>query len=239
MGNKLLVAVVVIALVAILYFSTSGVSFFDDDGALPEGTVKISITDTTTGFTGTHTMPIEELAPGASLFGTPNVLTSYQQDVWGIVDDNLYDLSFDISASAIKPNDAPEGMALTGTVYMEGTTPNPPLTDYNNYVYIQNPSIPTFPNNITTTNSATWNTTIDYTGITFNAASPDSFITGTSIKGSCIDGSTFDITFIIRDVGTNGLVYFGVVTAELTINVDNDGNVAVTIDEVNAGISDS
>ena len=56
--------------------------------------------------------------------------------------------------------------------------------------------------------------------------------------GKNIDGSVFHLTYILKDDATNGLMYFGVITAEITLTVDNDGNVEVIIDDVNAGIGE-
>ena len=86
MKNKIMTAVIVIVLVVALYFSTTGGSFdtlFDSSDDLPTGSVMIGITDVATGSTGTLTLPIKELSTTASLFGTPPVLTTYNQDVWG------------------------------------------------------------------------------------------------------------------------------------------------------------
>lgn len=247
MRNKLLTAIVAVVIVAFLIMSTTGTSINDiidgmtggGDSASP-GTLTIAITDATTGATGTHTMAIEELSPTASIFGTPNTLTTYNQDVWGIIDANVYEIQFSVLATAFKPADAPDDTALRGEVWIEGWTPNPPAgypasNRYTRYVAQYNTSDVEFPD---------WGVPTVYdianfynsVGVVNEAGLIQDEVL---IKGAQIDGSYFDITFIIKDMDTNGLTYYGVTTAELTLTVDNDGNVNVSIDDVITDIRDA
>lgn len=239
MANKLLTAIIVIAIVAMLYMYSTGTGIEDiigSDGYEPEGTLSIKITDVATGSSGIHTMDIDDLSPTASLFGTPHTLTAYDQTVWGIEPTSIYTIDFSVFATANMPEGADESAALKGTVYMEGTTPNPIEPPYfpgvmpDTYVNSENQW------NVTGAASTTWGVSTEYQVDTFSSLADMDAWVFTGIKGANIDGSVFDITYIVKDVATNGLTYYGVITAQLTIIVDNDGNVAVTIDDVNAGV---
>ena len=232
MQNKILTAVIAIILVVALYFSFSGVSIDDiigGDGDVPTGAVTIGITDVATGSVGTHTIDIEELSPTASLFGTPPVLTTYTQDVWGIEPTSEYTIGFDAMATAIKPADAPDGVSLSGNIYMAGLAGTPTPNNLEVYAGYGNINISS-PSTITP-----WNTTTQYSlSPAFNQLTDGSNVQ--LIKGENIDGSVFHLTYIIRDDATNGLMYYGVINADILLNVDNDGNVEVIIDNVEADI---
>ena len=57
------------------------------------------------------------------------------------------------------------------------------------------------------------------------------------LQGSAIDGSTFNINIVVMD-DAGGLTYYGTTTATLEFTVNPDGNLEITITDVNGVVQE-
>lgn len=57
------------------------------------------------------------------------------------------------------------------------------------------------------------------------------------IYGGDLDNSTFIVDIEVRDVATNGLTHYGKTTATIILTVDPDGNLVVTVDDIQTIVS--
>ena len=241
------VAVVVIVVILFLFYTTAGQDLMGGgiDSDAPQNILTITVTDTSTGTTITGDIDLDKPSSTQTfLWGGGFQLTSFTQELFGIVAVNPYTIDFEV-VSTVNPK---EGVTiadedLTGICLITGQSPtNAVGQDEAGWIYYGNfagtswnaeaESTQTFKIGDSTT--YTFPSTETYDSMYFQPTDHSS-ITGdtpNTIMGVNLHGSTFNIGLEVRDVATGGLTYFGTTTADITFNVNPEGNLEVIVENV-------
>ena len=172
-----------------------------------------------------------------SIWGKAVPLTTYTADIIGIEPNTQYELEFIITFQGDLPEGAPTGLELFGDVSIRGHHEPPSRFFYNSIIY----GDPTdtsqlYPNSV---NDIILDS--DYKGTaSFSKADNLHFDkmydvvpnTNTKIPGIYIDNSIWSVTITTGTSYAGTDAYWGQTTAVITLNVNAEGNVDITLTDV-------
>lgn len=240
MGRHPIMSVTVIILLisgSFLFFTDTGKDFVDGIGSGGDTTNTLTtiITDTRTGDRWEGTIDLDETTTTQSIFGGKSTpLTALSTTIQGIEPGGTYTMEF-IIKSTVAPEEDNVAVSMTGVCSIYGESPFVADSgDTFHYGFYSG----SFNSVLETTHSVAPNEQTTYSNLLFNRDShgvpgtTDELEVSGPIMGTHIDGSVFHIDIVVRDVATGGFDYYGTTEADLTLSVDFDGNMIVTIDDV-------
>jgi len=256
--HPIITVIVVLGLTAsLLLFTSSGNKILDgvfgdgpDSGM--DNTLTMVLTDSS-GNEWSGTMDLDEPSRAQSISGDIGSmpLSAVDQTIQGIIPDGQYQIQFIVKSTATPEDENITGIAMTGTSKISGHTTHAPdqfpgqFPDESHYIstlsigdfYEGYTSIATAETTFTSGEQAT------YTHQAFTQISNEDIGEKgtpqykTSIWGSGLDGSVFNISVEVRDETTGGFEYYGKLFVDLTITVDHDGNTMVVLDDVDITVT--